>query len=207
MEPVPPAPSPFEFSGGDLALDFVNTWADRARPETDQLGSYPRLVEFAREAKLMDGGQALAREAAAQQDARSASEALKAARRFRESLYGLFSSQAGGTVVDPEDLARVNRSIRSAFPNLEIRNLGEDLAWAMDSGGPVRLDSVLWPIVRAAARLLTSSEIGLVRECEAGDCTWLFLDRSRTGKRRWCSMASCGNRAKARRHYLRQRKV
>lgn len=206
MEPIPPAPSPFEFSGGDLALDFVNTWADRARPETDQLGSYQRLVEFARKAQAVDEGQALAWGTAALLDARSASEALKAARRLRESLYGLFSSQVVGGPVNPEDLARVNRSIRSAFPNLEIRSLGEDLAWAVDNGGPLRLDSVLWPIVRSAARLLTSSELGLVRECEAGDCTWLFLDRSRTGKRRWCSMASCGNRAKARRHYLRQRK-
>jgi predicted RNA-binding Zn ribbon-like protein len=205
MEPIPP-PSLFEFSGGDLALDFVNTWADRARPETDQLGSFQRMVDFAREAGLVDEAQAASYEAAARMDAGSASEALRTARRFREALYGLFSSQVGGIPANPDDLARVNRAIRSAFPNLEIRTLGKSLAWA-GADDPARLGALLWPVIRAAAELLTSPGIGLVRECEGADCTWLFLDRSRTGKRRWCSMASCGNRAKARRHYHRQRKV
>src|SRR5438270_5320885 len=66
------------------------------------------------------------------------------------------------------------------------------------------LASPLRPILRSAAELLTSGERGDVRECAAGDCTWLFLDRSRNRTRRWCSMATCGNRAKAQRHYRRR---
>jgi predicted RNA-binding Zn ribbon-like protein len=45
-----------------------------------------------------------------------------------------------------------------------------------------------------------------IRECAAGTCTWLFLDRSRSHRRRWCSMTSCGNREKVRRFYARKRK-
>lgn len=206
MAPTLSIPPPFEFSGGNLALDFVNTWGDRARPGTDQLDSFQRVVDFAREAGLMNKSRARTFAAAGKRDNGSASEALRAARRLRESLYGLFSSQVRGCAPEPEDLARVNRCIRSAFPNLEIRTLGEGLAWTGD-GASTRLESLLWPIIRSAAELLTSPEIGLVHECEGADCTWLFLDRSRTGQRRWCSMASCGNRAKARRHYQRQRKA
>ncbi len=199
-----PTQSPFELSGGSLALDFVNTWADRARPGTDQLESFRRLLDFAREAGLLDKNQAKTLETSAKQDTSAASETLRAARRFRESLYCLFSSKINGHSPDPDDLARVNRCIRTAFPNLEIKSLGEALVWARNNG-PARLDSLIWPIIRSAAELLTSPEIGLVRQCEGEGCTWLFLDRSRTGQRRWCSMASCGNRAKARRHYHRQR--
>ena len=58
---------------------------------------------------------------------------------------------------------------------------------------------MLWPVARAAAELLTAEERVLVRQCGGDPCGWLFLDRSRKHNRRWCSMADCGNRAKARR--------
>ena len=54
---------------------------------------------------------------------------------------------------------------------------------------------------------LLASPLGRLRRCEAPDCDWFFLDRSRNGTRRWCSMETCGNRAKARRHYERGRKT
>ncbi|HXO42658.1 MAG TPA: CGNR zinc finger domain-containing protein, partial [Thermoanaerobaculia bacterium] len=57
----------------------------------------------------------------------------------------------------------------------------------------------------SAAELLTSDKWRRVRECAGSDCTWLFLDRSRNRSRRWCAMQTCGNRAKARRHYRRAR--
>jgi predicted RNA-binding Zn ribbon-like protein len=48
---------------------------------------------------------------------------------------------------------------------------------------------------------LAGPRLDRVRRCANPECGWLFLDDSRAGKRRWCSMSSCGNRAKARRHY------
>jgi predicted RNA-binding Zn ribbon-like protein len=65
---------------------------------------------------------------------------------------------------------------------------------------------MLWPVLQSAAELLTSDEIHQVRECNSDRCTWLFVDRSRTHRRRWCDMKTCGNRAKARRHYQRTKK-
>jgi predicted RNA-binding Zn ribbon-like protein len=62
-------------------------------------------------------------------------------------------------------------------------------------------------VARAAADLLVSPERALVRECASGTCSWLFVDRSRTHQRRWCSMKTCGNRAKARRFYTRRREA
>jgi predicted RNA-binding Zn ribbon-like protein len=69
----------------------------------------------------------------------------------------------------------------------------------------VQLERPLWPILRSAADLLTSPEVHAVKECGSDRCSWLFVDRSRTHRRRWCDMKSCGNRAKARRHYQKTR--
>ncbi|MCL4370559.1 MAG: CGNR zinc finger domain-containing protein [Chloroflexi bacterium] len=64
---------------------------------------------------------------------------------------------------------------------------------------------MLWPVARSAGELLTSSELGRVRKCAGYPCGRLFLDTSRNQSRRWCDMKSCGNLAKARRHYARIR--
>ena len=53
--------------------------------------------------------------------------------------------------------------------------------------------------------VLAGPRLPLVRQCNNERCLWLFVDDSKSGTRRWCSMASCGNRAKAHRHYARRR--
>ena len=60
---------------------------------------------------------------------------------------------------------------------------------------------MLWQIARSAVELLTSDEVRRVKQCDR--CDWLFLDRSRNQKRRWCSMSACGNRVKMSRRYAR----
>ncbi|MFD3817225.1 CGNR zinc finger domain-containing protein [Streptomyces rubiginosohelvolus] len=53
--------------------------------------------------------------------------------------------------------------------------------------------------------LLSGDGLGRVRRCEGPGCGWFFLDRSRSGTRRWCSSQDCDNRDRARRHYSRAR--
>jgi predicted RNA-binding Zn ribbon-like protein len=60
-------------------------------------------------------------------------------------------------------------------------------------------------VSRAAAELLIGEDIGYVRQCASDDCSWLFLDKTKNHRRRWCDMKSCGNRDKARRYYQRQK--
>ena len=57
--------------------------------------------------------------------------------------------------------------------------------------------------IESAAELLVSEKINSVKSC--GGCGWLFLDTTKSGRRRWCDMRICGNRAKSRRHYARGR--
>lgn len=198
-------PAPFDLSGGDLSLDFVNTWGDRGRPETDDLGSYPRLLAFARQTGLLapDVAEALAAQALA--DPTAAMAALQAARALREALYGLFSARAHGRAVPPGDLAALNRALREALPHLCLGCDAASPAWRWEEMER-HLTAPLWLIARAGADLLTADKPAPVRECGGSQCTWLFLDLSRGRSRRWCSMTSCGNREKARRHYHRVRK-
>jgi predicted RNA-binding Zn ribbon-like protein len=197
-----PSAGPFELSGGALCLDFANTWGDRARPESDRLYGYEELLAFAAQAGVLSSGDAaeLARRATRHRGA--ARRVLAAALGLREALYRLLAAQARRRGVDPADVATLNEALGAALPHLRVAHRGDGYAWSWDGGGDP-LAAPLRPIARSAAELLTSDELQRVRECDGATCTWLFLDRSRNRSRRWCSMESCGNRAKARRHYHR----
>ncbi len=199
------APERFELSGGALCLDFANSWGDRRRPESDRLADYDTLVAFACEAGLLDRRQAVRLARRAREAPAEAARAYAAARGLREALYRLFSAQARGRRVDPTDLMKVNAALHEALPHLRVARRGGAYAWDWAEDGGEPLQAPLRPIARSAAELLTSDDLARVRECDGATCTWLFLDQSRNRSRRWCSMESCGNRAKARRHYHRQR--
>jgi putative endopeptidase len=197
----------FELSGGALCLDFANSWGDRRRPESDRLDGYPALLDFARAAGLLDRAAAARLARRARGEPAAAARAFDEARRLREALYRVFSAQAHGRRVAAADLDAVNHALHEALPHLRVTRRGGGYAWDWRRGGGEPLDAPLRPIARSAAELLTSADVARVRECDGATCTWLFLDSSRNRSRRWCSMESCGNRAKARRHYHRQRRI
>lgn len=195
----------YELSGGALCLDFANTWADRERPEKDYLSGYPALLAFARQTGIVSEHEEEALARRARQDEAGAAGAFEEARALREAIYRLVSAVAGGIEAPRGALAILNAALPEALSGLRIASHGAGFAWhradAADS-----LAAPLRPIVRSAAELLTDVEtLPRVRECAGDDCTWLFLDQSRNRSRRWCSMESCGNRAKVRRHYRRRR--
>ncbi len=96
--------------------------------------------------------------------------------------------------------------LHEALSRLEIRPSADrfEWAWALDAND---LDRMLWPIVRSAAEMLTSGDLGRVRQCAREGCDWLFVDASKNHSRRWCSMNMCGSRVKARRYYQRKARV
>ena len=193
----------FELSGGALCLDFVNTLGDRGRPETEKLAGYPDLLAFAGQAGLLTAGEAARLSRRAERDPRAAAAALGLGRDLREALYRIFSALAAGGPPGDADLERLNGALPAALSHLRLERRGTELVWGwtLAEGS---LETPLWPILRSAAELLTAEERLRVRECAGTACTWLFLDLSRNRSRRWCSMETCGNRAKAHRHYRRK---
>jgi predicted RNA-binding Zn ribbon-like protein len=190
--------------GGELCLDFVNTvepsGADQPR---EFLVTYSDLVTWSHHVTILteaEAGEAL-REAATRQ---AEAEAVhRRAIALREALYRIFLSVVEAQPVAEQDLEQLNTALSPALSRLRIVPLEEGFAWGWYGGDRV-LDQMLWAIVRSAAELLTNGPLDRLKQC-AG-CSWLFLDSSRNRTRRWCEMRVCGNRAKARRHYERQRK-
>lgn len=80
-------------------------------------------------------------------------------------------------------------------PHLERDGAGNWTLVRMASGAPVA--ALLGPLAEAVAQLLVDGQFELVRQCEHPDCVLWFYDRTKAHKRRWCSMALCGNRHKA----------
>jgi predicted RNA-binding Zn ribbon-like protein len=196
----------FELSGGALCLDFANTWEDRGRPDSERIHEYGDFLAFAEQSGLLARRQTRKLEARAREAPSAAREALAAAIDLRESLYRLFSALAAGLAIDRSAVERVNAVLAdtASGAHVALELDGREFAWTW-RGLDRAFAAPLAPIARSAAELVIGSELDRIRECDSERCTWLFLDASRNRSRRWCSMETCGNRAKARRHYQRVR--
>ena len=196
----------FEYTGGILCLDFANTsrWQP---PSRDGIPRYDRLVAWAVGAGSLSSAAAGRLRHEAERRPRPAARVLERALSLRRAIYATFSAVAAGRKPRTEDIEAIGAAASGAAANFRIRPQGDRYVWeAVTPDGEADLDRPLWGVARSAAGLLTSEDLPTVRECALESCNWLFLDRSRNGRRRWCDMRICGNRSKARRHYARVRR-
>jgi predicted RNA-binding Zn ribbon-like protein len=195
-----------ELVGGRVCLDFVNTVDPRVggKPR-DYLASYADLVRWAEHAHLLAPDQVATLLDATARRPKDARTVFARAIALRESLYRVFSAIAARKVPDPSDLAALQAAYVEELAQASLVPASGGLAWRWPAGTDA-LGQILWPIVRSAIELATSPDVQRVKECPGlGDCGWLFLDTSKSGRRRWCSMESCGSRAKMRTYYARTR--
>jgi predicted RNA-binding Zn ribbon-like protein len=196
----------FELSGGALCLDFANTLGDRPRSTQEHLRNYGDFLRFSRQAASIPPGDLKELERLYADCPTCADSAFERILEVREAIYRVFSAEVVGASPDEDDIQVLNAALKKAMRQSELRCCDGEFDWHW--GGPAQaLDRPLWPIVRSAADLLTSDEVPHLRECDSETCSWLFVDRSRTHRRRWCDMSTCGNRAKARRHYQRRKET
>ncbi len=195
----------YDATAGRLCLDFANTISNRLSDEPHEwLDTFSNLVAWGRLMGVLSDevARSLLQEAATQPE--ETGRILKLAIELRETIYRIFSATASGCPPAAADLDALNATLARALPHLRIVPEADAYAWNW-AGEEDALDSMLWPVARSAGDLLTSDELKRVGECQGDGCGWLFLDMSRNRSRRWCDMGDCGNRAKARRHYHRQK--
>ncbi|MBS4171694.1 ABATE domain-containing protein [Bacillus sp. FJAT-49736] len=189
--------------GGRLCLDFANTvsWHDSSEKSQELLTSYEKLVNWSLHADILNKQQSLSLLKKAENHPSQATEVLQQAIKLRESIYRIFSLASNNETPASEDLSILNEAIGKAYAMMQI--VPGDHKFSLEFlNGEERLDGMLPPIVQSAIDILTSEkELSRVKKCEGYPCGWLFLDTSRNRSRRWCSMADCGNRAKAKRFY------
>ena len=162
---------------GRLCLDFVATVADRRGQATERLCSPAELAGW-----LVGGGPLHEAPELGEKD-------LRQARALREAIYRLVT---GAGEPDPGDVRLLNRFARHPTP---VPSLSVDRG-VRNPDSRQTLPAALSVIARDAIDLLGSPARDRIRTCAAEECGAPFLDTSRPGRRRWCYMGRCGNRAK-----------
>jgi predicted RNA-binding Zn ribbon-like protein len=183
-------------------MDFLNTHATPSGVSTEFLATGADLLNWLEGAGLIDAKTA----AQFRGDKAQLDVIAKGARALREWLRAFVQRHAGEplTAATETELGPLNLL------------LAGDRSFARVAGSPEGLglqrlrrwetpEELLQPIASAIADLVCHADFRLIRACEGHDCTLMFLDRTKAHARRWCSMALCGNRAKAAAHRARKR--
>lgn len=119
-------------------------------------------------------------------------------RKVRQAMRGVLEATAARRAPDVADLDEINRALRTHYI-YELVPAADGVSLDhRHQGDPV--DGAMARLVESIARELIQGDTPRLRVCENPQCRWVFKDTSRTGKRKWCSMRSCGNRAKVARH-------
>jgi predicted RNA-binding Zn ribbon-like protein len=196
---------PFASLRAGLCLDYANTlsWRGSAAP-AEALKEFADLVDWLRRRGAIDVGTAANATRWARQSSAEAARCFSQSLALREAIYGAFRAIATGRPVGNRDFSALKTALGEAPVRHELVRINRGFAWqvaAFEPTAPYLIAPVLW----SAADLLLAEDPPRVRRCANDACLWLFIDASKNGTRRWCDMASCGNRAKARRHYLRHK--
>ena len=171
----------FRFHGGRLSVNFTATVGLRWRD-----GGFERLPDPAALGRwFTEAGLTPVDPACTAAD-------LTAARALREAVYRLL---LGGAAT--EDVTTVNRWAAHPPPVTALHVTSAGLRAQVVSA---TVPSLLGLIAADAVAVLGSDDAARVRECANPECSLLFLDTSRAGARRWCSMSACGSREKMQRY-------
>jgi predicted RNA-binding Zn ribbon-like protein len=189
---------------GNLALDFVNTLDDRYTTPKELLTSYGDLLRFCEDTASLPLDRVLKLIERSYMAQGEGQRILEQARQLREAIHDVFFAFMHKKPAPPAALARLNGYIQGAAEHMLLIPAQGYFEWSFDDF--VGFAAPLWPIARAAADLLASDQLEYVRACSSKTCEWMFLDTSKNHHRRWCDMTRCGNRAKVRRFYDRQKK-
>src|ERR1044072_7161980 len=190
--------------GGDAALDFINTVTGRDQLPRDWLDSYTRLLEWTALVRLLPENILRALTRRAKTEPKAAAAALTRAKVFREMLFALLKGIVSGSAPPKAMLAMLREHWIAGIDAHELR---------FDDGrvvGELRNDAADFDLITSmVAYRMVEHVLPLpkdrLRICHGPNCSWLFIDTSKAGRRRWRDMAVCGNAAKSRRFQNRSR--
>ncbi len=191
----------------DLALNFANTESGRGFPShQNHLREAANVVEWLRHAKALPVEEADWLRTQVTERADLGADLLAQAIELRAAIHGV-GAALGRRAKPPEAALASLSALHARFvakAELAPGVLSCRWRWSVRAS-PV--EAALGPIALAAVRLFTEGDFHRIRECGGHACGWLFYDRSKNNRRRWCEMEVCGNRAKQRRLAARRREA
>lgn len=183
-----PGARPLLIVGGNLALDLANTVDDPGGPaDFDHLGDVDRAAGWAGHFGLTGS------------EVSGTPADLQRLRRLRDAVASVFTAIADGRPVPDAGWSDLRRAVAHAVGRAELAVVDDRFCLHVPTGDPGAVADV---VALAAHDLLTGDQLHRVKHC--AQCHWLFLDRSKNGSRRWCSMDDCGGAVKARRYVARR---
>ena len=192
----------FLFIGDDPAIDFVNTrLVDHGAP-IDLLPDWAAAVRWFVAAGLV-GPVAAQRLRDGWGDGPDTAKAFLRLATFREHLRSAIARISARGLPPKTFIDIVNRQLEVHAVPIQLQ-VSEGRLRRVAVFDPVRPDDLIAPLTEAAADLLVDGDPTRLRQCEG--CVAYFYDRSKSGRRRWCSMRMCGNRAKVAGYAARRRR-
>jgi predicted RNA-binding Zn ribbon-like protein len=189
----------------NLALDFANTESGRGFPShQNHFREAGNVVEWLKHAKALRAVEADWLRIRVSEHADLAADLLVRAIELREAIHDI-GAALGRRSKPPQAALASLAALHARFvAEAELAPGVMSCRWLWSvRASPV--EAALGPIALAAVRLFTEGDFHRVRECGGHACGWLFYDRSKNNRRRWCEMEVCGNRAKQRRLAARRR--
>jgi predicted RNA-binding Zn ribbon-like protein len=185
---------------GNLALDFLHTLRRTRRGMLDLVRTPDTLAAWL----ITHAGEQAASQLVVPLDPPAGRLLLDEGRRLRRDIGALVATYARSGTLDQAAAYGINRLLDACPRSSRL---------ITDAGRPALVERAhartclapLAPVADAAARLVSACEPGRIRTCASPTCGAWFVDTSKGGRRRWCSMARCGNRQKASAHRARGR--
>ena len=187
-----------------LCLAFANTLMWRGSPEpSESLSDVNALLAWC-ERQAFGAGALTEIRTWASSHPEPAAAWFADAISLRETIYRIFESLAADKPVADKDFVALSEAVAAAPARAQLARQANGYGWRIAAATP---SALLAPVLWSASDLLLDAGRRRIRQCANEKCLWLFVDESKSGTRRWCDMTSCGNRAKAQRHYARTKRA
>ena len=189
----------------DLCLNYANTlsWRGSDKP-VEKLHGLADILRWTEQSDLVRPAATHPLRRWSRTHPAAAAELFAQAIAIREVVFRIFSAMALGASVPRKDFAVLRAALANTPARNQLARSGERCGWWVAPRQP-SVAGVLAPVLWSAGDLMLNAPCRPIRRCANAQCLWLFIDQSKNSTRRWCDMNSCGNRAKARRHYAKVR--
>ena len=194
-----PEPTPEPQRPDDVFVDFANTLQWDRGIESDEIADPDALLGWLRRRGLISERGRAAESARLRREPGEGERRLERYRHLRGLLHAIAGRTSDGQRPTVAQLRELNHILRHGLHYHQLRLDRERASYILAQIGD-RLDQARATIASGVAQFLAEESPERLRTCANEECRFVFVDRSPTGRRRWCDMRTCGNQAKVARH-------